>query len=261
MHTKLSKSPIRYVLVQVQFPIIQSIAEFIPKVQNNIREFFPHFQPIVQNQIILLPDGQHSFVTLKQWHFMDKEKKTGVVLDQQNLILHTSDYTQFQPLLDRFEAVLEHCHRILELTLFTRLGLRYVNFIENEVENIPKNLQGFQLTGEGFKNNKLIKKVETIQHCEKGIMRVQAIHLADKHAEETKTIFVTPDLESLAGLLSYENYKEPEHAYSLLDFDHYSMDQGDFNVDEILKHFKFSQELIYKSFCQAVGSKNINSWR
>ncbi len=261
MHHKLSKSPISYVLAQVQFPIIQSIADFIPRLQNSIREFFPHFQPITHHQIILLGDGQQSIVLLKQWHFMDKEKKTGILIDQQNLTIHTSHYEQFQPLLTRFETVLNHCCEILELTIFTRLGLRYINFIENGVQNVSQKLQGFQLEGAEFKDNQLIKKVETIQHCKKGIMRIQATHLADKQAiEGAKNIFVPLDLGNLASLLSYENYREPKQAYLLLDFDHYNTEQGDFDIAEILNYFNFSQELIYQGFRQAVGLENLKIW-
>lgn len=261
MHEKLSKSPIVYVLAQVRFSNIENIEYYIPQLQDKIRTTFPHYQKI-NIQAIQLREGQPpNSSTLTQWHFMDKEKYIGIILDGRSIAIHTSRYDQFTPLLKSFVTVLTQFNKILEISLCTRLGLRYINLIENGLSNINQGLQGFQLSGDDFSKNKFFSKMETTQLSNDGIIKVQALHFGEKQViGETQNIFVPSDVSDSANMLSFKNHKEPDNNFLILDVDHFNEDQRDFNVLEISSGFTRLQEAVYQAFCQAAGNENLKNW-
>lgn len=263
MHPKLSKPPVTYVLAQVKFSNIENIESRIPELQEKIRGSFPHYQKVNIQTIQLIAGRQADLAALTQWHFMDKEKQTGIILDNQTITIHTSHHEQFQSLMDDFEKVATRFHEILNFSLFTRLGLRYINLIEDGLTNIDKGLQGFQLTGNGLEKNQFLTKTETTTQCSQAdFIKVQATRIADKKViAGIQNVFVPPDLADIAKLLSFKHYKEPEQEFLILDIDHFNNGQSDFDVKEIVQRLHELHELVYKAFCQAVGQKNLANWK
>jgi uncharacterized protein (TIGR04255 family) len=259
---KLSKPPLKYVLAQVRFSSIENIASMLPLLQDKIRADFP-IQERVDINSIRLKEGRAPDVDIfTQWHFVDKERKTGIILDKQTLTIHTSKHVQFEQLLGTFAKVASLFHEILKFSLFTRLGLRYVNLIEDDVSKIDKGLQGFKLSGNEFKKNSYITKTETIQRSIAGMMKVQAIKIEDvKNISGVQNIFVSPDLGDVAKLLSFEHYKKPKKKFVILDIDHFNDYRNDFKVEEIIQLFHTLHDPIYQAFRQAVGLENLNSWK
>lgn len=262
MHPKLSKPPVTYILAQIKFSNIEGIGGRIPELQDKIRGTFPHYQK-VNIQSIQLRDGQQpNVVVFTQWHFMDKEKQVGIILDKETLTIHTSRYEQFQPLLDSFEKVAVQFHEVLNFSLSTRLGLRYINLIEDGLTEIHTGLQGFQLRDNGFDDKQFLTRTETTQRSHEGIIKVQVTRIADKKViEGMQNVFVPLDLADMAKLLSFDHRKGPKKEFLLLDIDHFNNDQHNFDVKEILKRFNKLQELIYQAFCQAVGPANLDKWK
>lgn len=264
MHTKLSKPPVRYVLAQVKFSNIEAIAKYTDELQDTVRDLFPHFQQ-VDIQSIQLTENQQSNVTttVSQWHFINKEKNTGIILDKQSLTIHSSCYEQIQPFLDTFKRVSNQFNKILNITLFTQLGLRYINLIENGLIELDKGLQGFQLKKDGFKENEFLTKTETVQRSQEGVIRVRATRVKDKALinGDIQRIVMPPDLLTTSELLSFEHYSEPSDDFLVLDTDHINGTQGDFDIADILDRFYKLQAVSYEAFCQAVGAKNLAQWR
>lgn len=262
MHSRLSKPPVTYALAQVKFSNIENIESRIPELQEKIRSFFPHFQKL-DIQTIQLKEGQQLNASVwTQWHFIDKEKQTGIILDKQSLTIHTSHYEQFQPLLESFEKVATRFHEILNFSLSTKIGLRYINIIENGLTEINSGLQGFLLKGDGFNKKHFFTRTETTQPTNAGFIKVQATRITDKQAiANIKNVFVPPDLADIAKLLSFNHHKEPKHEFLVLDLDHFNNSQSDFDVKQILQYFNQIQELLYQAFCQAIGQANLDNWR
>ncbi len=262
MHPKLSKPPVTYVLAQIKFSIIENIASYIPQLQDKIRDIFPHYQE-VNVQTVQLRGGQQPLnaAILTQWHFIDKEKYTGIILDKQSITIHTSRYEQFQPLLNILEQVVTRFHKILKLVLFTQLGLRYINCIEDGLDNMDPGLLGFQLTDGEFRKNQFLMKTEITQLSQEGVVKIQATHVGDKKViGSMQNILVPPDLASIANLLSFKPHSEPQQGFLILDLDHFSSIQGDFDIKEILNRLHRLQEVVYRVFCQAVGKTNLQAW-
>ncbi|MFN7096781.1 MAG: TIGR04255 family protein [Gammaproteobacteria bacterium] len=265
MHQKLATSPITYVLAQVIFTNIESISDYIPRLQDKIRELFPHFQTM-NSQIIPLINGQQVMPSSNiQWHFIDKNKHTGIILDGRSITIHTSLYSNFEMLLDKFCQILKWGNEILKFGLITRTGLRYINFIANDLDKIEQHILGFKLNVDEDKDtlvpDKFLTKTETVQlsHC--GVIKIQATHISDKASiAEIRNTFITPELIDGASMLSFEHYKEPEKDFLLLDIDHFNDHQFEFDVEKIRNNFKQLQEVIYQVFCRAVGNNILAYW-
>lgn len=261
MHPKLTKPPVTYVLAQIKFSSIEDIEKYVRKLQDKIRGAFPHYQPINTQTIQLRDDQQPTATTLTQWHFLDKKKQTGIILDKQTLTIHTSHYDQFKPFINELEKVATQFHKILNFSLYTRLGLRYNNLIEGDLTNIDAGLQGFQLRNNGFDENQFLTRTETTQRSKEGVIKIQATRIPDKKIiENSQNIFVSPNLVDTAKLLSFAHYKTPKQELLMLDIDHFNNDQGDFDVKEILNHFNRLQDVIYLVFCKAIGEINLKNW-
>lgn len=261
MHSKLTIPPLTYVLLQLKFSSIENIAIYITRLQDKIRDIFPHYQE-VNIQAIQLGDGQtFNTTTLKQWHFMNKEKNTGVILDKETITIHTSRYDQFLPMLNIFKDVSTRFQEILNISLFTRLGLRYINLIEDGLTDIDEGLQGFQLTDHSFDSTQFITRTETTQRSQEGFVKIQATRIGDKKIiGPVKNIFVPPELVETATFLSFGHQTEPKENFLMLDIDHFSETQDDFDIPKILSCFTRLQEVLYQVFCQAVGPKNLKNW-
>lgn len=261
MHAKLSKQPVTYVLAQIKFASIEDMANYIPQLQSKIRDNFPHFEQ-VNIQAIQLREGEKPHpIVFTQWHFMDKKKQTGIILDKQSVTIHTSQYDQFRSFIDIFKKIVSKFHEELNFSLFTRLGLRYVNFIEDGAKEIDSSLQGFRLLGDKFPLNNFMAKTETTQPTKEGIIKIQSMHIENKAIiNNVENIFVSPDLIDTARLLSFEHYTKPQTAFLILDIDHSSNKQEDFIISTIVESFDKFHEIIYESFCKAVGENNLSNW-
>ncbi len=261
MHPKLSKQPLTYVLAQVNFTSIEDMASYIPQLQNKIRDVFPHFEQ-VNIQAIQLREGEKPHpIVFTQWHFMDKKKQTGIILDKHSVTIHSNQYDRFQPFIDTIEEVISKLHDELKFSLFTRLGLRYINLIKDGVSKIDPRLQGFRLLGDKFPPNNFMAKIEATQPTFEGIIKTKSIHIENKAIINSgENIFVPPDLIDTARPLSFEHFTKPQDAFLILDIDHFSDKQEDFLVSTILDNFNKFHEIIYQGFYKAVGEDNLSNW-
>ena len=257
MHQRLSKSPITYVLAQVQFSDIANIADYIPKLQDEIRPLFPLYQ-MVNIQTIQFRDGQQPPVASvsSQWQFMDKDKRTGIVLDSRSVSIHTSGYETFATLLKSLEKTLALFNKILKIALFTRIGLRYINFMDNNVDKVNSELRGFKLKNNDFMDDRFLTKTETTQMSRFGTIKVQATHIGNREiVSGIKNIFVPPDLADIANFLLFEHRKLPDKGFLILDIDQFNAQQGNFDVSSISNRFQELHEVIYSAFRNAIGEE------
>lgn len=262
MNPKLSKQPVTYVLAQIKFTSIENIAEYVSKLQDSIRERFPHFQDVSMSAIQFKENSVASPMTWVQWHFIDKEKQTGIILDKQSIAIHTTDYTQYHSLISSFGKVIEQFYAILNISLFTRLGLRYINLIEEGLSDINSGLKGFQLSGTEFNEQKqYISQTQTTQQSQKGHVKIQATHVGNKELLGDNKFLLPFDLIDTVKVLSFKNLKEPQNDFLILDIDHFNNEQGDFEIKEILNQFDQLHETAYQVFCQAVGTTNLQNWK
>ncbi|MBY0545542.1 MAG: TIGR04255 family protein [Gammaproteobacteria bacterium] len=261
MHLKLSSSPLRYVLAQIKFTSIENIAEYVPKLQDKIRRDFPHFQEVKIQSVQLKEAQALSAGTLVLWHFMDKDRHVGIILDKQSIVIHTSDYQDCETLLKRWGRVLTCFHEILNISLITQSGLRYINIIENDYTNIDPRLQGFHLKGDVFAAGDFLSRTEMTQKSDQGLIKIQTARASNKKLlGDFKEIFLPLDLLDIGGMLSFEHYKVLNNEFLLLDVDHFKQENADFEMTTVMDSFRQLHEGAYQAFVQAVGSENLKRW-
>jgi uncharacterized protein (TIGR04255 family) len=263
MHEKLSKSPITYVLAQVRFTNIESMEKYIPELQEIIRQQFPIFKKITIQAIDL---RDRKFSDIIQWHFMDENSVTGILLDGTSISIHTSKYDNFLKLQKQFDNVLTEFNKILNISLCVRLGLRYINLIESNLDKyIQPELLGFHLKDTThFEKNKFLARTELIQKSKIGIVKIKSTHMGDNEVtDERENIFVPSDMINIADLLSFKHHKKPSKDFSIIDIDHFYEKNEKFevfDVKEIINDLTRIQDASYNAFTAAVTPRALKDW-
>ena len=263
MHKRLSKSPISYVLAQIRFTSIESIKKYIPEIQDKIRHDFPIFQKITIHALEMREDGQPSPSIIHQWHFMDKDSVTGILLDGKSITIHTSKYDQFDGLISKLKKALGDMNEILNISLFVRLGVRYINIVENNLdEYIKKGLLGFHLEGKSFDKNKYLVNSELTQKSSRGLIRVKSTLFGSKEIISGQpNVLIPPELFNVANYLSFVHHNQPKDKFLMLDIDHSDETKGDFEIEKVISGLKDLQDAAYQAFHEAVTEKALKIWQ
>lgn len=133
----LKSAPLVKVIAQLRFPIIASIENqgFIGSFQESIREDYPILRPELEVSP-RMPLGNFSS---KIWRFIDEKKDWIVSLAQNFIAIETSHYTNRRDFLKRWEQVFTAATEYLRLKQYDRLGVRYIDRIEDgAVKDIKK---------------------------------------------------------------------------------------------------------------------------
>lgn len=268
MKTKLSKTPLTYVLIQIKISKIMELeSKYISKLQEEIRKDFPIFDKFDIQMIEVKPQSEASIRKSTQWHFADKDTTTGILLDNDAISIHTSKYDSFEILIEKFKKVLEKFNAVLDITLSMRLGLRYINIIHpNPNIYIKESLLGFHMVNEkGFKDIYLLKTDNT-QETDNGIIKIKTAHFSNKNVvnfENSTDIFVPPDLKATAQYLNFNHHQKtsPDNEYVMLDIDHYFEKSFDFDVLEIMQKLEQLHTDIKTVFNRAVTEQALRAWQ
>lgn len=261
-HAKLNHAPVSYVLAQVRFSNIDDIADYFTKLHVSIRDKFPLSEDITTSTI-QSREGQAPLIsTVTQKHYVDKNKQIGVILDKQAITFHTSNYNQFSEFLSSLKFILKQLESIVKIALQTRIGLRYVNFIETSTPNLNPALLGFHLRKKDFfVEDKFLSKMETTQVSSLGIIKLQALHVGNKDIiSGTKNFYVPPELEPIATFLKFDDREVSKKEFLLLDIDHFNESQKDFIPEQIIDQLETLQNASYSAFREAVGEKALKNW-
>jgi len=263
MTKKLIKSPLTYVLGQVKISPIVDMQSHIPKIQETLRKVLPKFNEI-ETLDFNVQSNQKDVRVNTRWHFFDKESTTGVILEKDMIIFHTTNYHTFEQFSGFLEKTLKNINEILNIGLYTRLGLRYINFIDENINTvIQKPLLGFPLdfddvkdSGQGFHRTESVNQTK----CD-GILKLQSTftHVNQLNKKDFN-LFVPPDLSAVASLLTFIN-NEPKDKLFLLDIDHFMFKNDvDFDVKEIIKNFGSLHMGVSNAFLSAITNEAKTLW-
>lgn len=179
MESKLTKTPLTYVIMIVKISSIMDLESYIPKLQELIRQDFPISNSVNIHTIDVKPNRELEFKQIKQWHFADKFSTTGILIDANNVMLHATHYDSFGSLSEKFIKVLNNFNKTLKVSLCMRIGLRYINLIHGEPEKyLNKELLGFKMPEKKYFKKNYISNVETYQESESGVMKIKSTLLA-----------------------------------------------------------------------------------
>lgn len=134
----LSKQPLALVLIQTRFSPILNISDYVPKIQDSLRKLsFPLFVSKTSAKLEPSLDGIRP-IPITQWRFETSDQRTSIILDQDQILLQTTNYHSFEEFISLYISVLSP---VLDITkhasfgLVERLGLRYVDQVTLQGDN------------------------------------------------------------------------------------------------------------------------------
>ena len=126
----LDKSPLVYFLAQVRFSAILAMAEHVSTIQERFRKLgYPLYAEIESHNVIFAPPAPPKIQGSTLWTFSAADQKTGIVLSNNFVAFQAVRYTTYEETLPRIIEALQAVHDIAQISLFERVGLRYLDVI------------------------------------------------------------------------------------------------------------------------------------
>ncbi|OGS28282.1 MAG: hypothetical protein A3J70_12830 [Elusimicrobia bacterium RIFCSPHIGHO2_02_FULL_61_10] len=228
--------------------------EFIPAIQEQLRRTdYPKFNREETEELILGPGTQPKVRSSTRWIFLNKENTAAVVLAQNFIALQVSQYTSFEIFLGALKAVLEIIGKVADISLTERLGLRYVNLIRPKKASISDYLQPGLL---GLPAGEL--GIKRLQYRFESAGMTEAGKLVTRLSLSLNGKYLPPDLDGSG--LDYKVTLEKDEPIILLDNDHFSVKQRDYNPAEIIAEMEDLHEYTDRAFRAAVTEQALSVW-
>lgn len=125
----LPRSPLAFVVAQVRFPLVASIAEqeFIAPFQERIRSTYSDLKAENETQVMLTPDGVQVKEGSRVWRFTESDGPWEVALTSEFVALSTRNYTNRDDFLTRLGVLLSALEERIAPRTVRRLGVRYID--------------------------------------------------------------------------------------------------------------------------------------
>jgi uncharacterized protein (TIGR04255 family) len=143
----LARAPLVRVLAQIRFPTINAVVDpaVVAPFQERIRATYPVGNKEVIQVIQHLAFNAEAAQAIKAeaesiWRFEDREKQWRVSLSSNFLTLETTSYTSRKDFLERMTTLIKALEQTLNPLLTQRVGLRYIDRIENDAIDHLHNL-------------------------------------------------------------------------------------------------------------------------
>jgi uncharacterized protein (TIGR04255 family) len=128
---------LKLVIAQVRFPLLHGFgSEHLASLQAELRDAYPRASREHGLAITIGPGGAVPSQGGDQWRFTEVNGRWSVVVSPEFAGLETNDYTTFEDLCERFEALLQAVAP-WEIRLRERVGLRYVNELRHRDAKKP----------------------------------------------------------------------------------------------------------------------------
>lgn len=251
-----ANAPLIYALAQVVISPVLKMGDHVPEIQDKLRKVgFPKFKETVAQEIQFDPSaGQPP--AKKRWGFFNRDNTQAISLTDNFLVLHVSDYTNFEDFAEVLEVGLNVLKEVAAPELSERLGLRYVDLVRlKEGEGFGKYLKpgllGFHV--EGASEMDTLTRCETVMDTEYG----KLVSCSTRYNDGT---FLPPGIG--AEELEFEEIRRPPEGemVNVLDFDHFSLETRDFIVDDILNCFAKMHEYTGAAFKEAITDFALKTW-
>jgi len=237
----LRRSPLTFVVAQVRFPLVVSIAEesFIGPFQELIRGTYGDLRREDEAQVLIGPDGVQTLKGGVVWRFSDSLSGWEVALTPEFVALATSQYTDRQDFLTRLRQVIDALETWLRPTKVRRLGVRYINRVQE-----PDHLEHLRA----------LLRPEVLGPY--GVDRPEAVNLTNALTEVDYQFTDETALKARWGVLGPKTTFDPAIAPVdspswVLDLDA-SHDERDFDPAAIVDQVQLFTDRIYRYFRWAV---------
>ncbi len=249
----LKKSPLVLVLAQVRFSPILKMSDYVPEIQEKLRHTgYPRFRSQQTHEVVFGPEPH--FRRGNRWVFLNKDQSEAAILANSFVVMETNKYDSFEGFSSRFGLVLGEIGDILNPMLCDRLGLRYVNLIRPQLEEntdtyLQPRLLGLRPNDLGIQ--KLLNQFESQALTPMGQLVIR-LHQNDKG------MFLPPDLAP--GSVTFDLRIPPESTITLLDIDHFSEKDRDFERHHLIDELWSLHEYNEKAFLASVTETALERW-
>jgi uncharacterized protein (TIGR04255 family) len=213
---KLANSPLSLVLCQVRFSPLMAMADYIPKVQDQLRlGGYPVNASAPVRELQLGPGGATARDRV-HWEFMAKDRRSSVVVTEGFVVLQTTAYDDFETFIDQLKTVVSTLNTVVGGLLVQRIGLRYVDAIipakgETWHDYVQPCLHGFESAL--FREDGVLRLHQTVAQTAVGTMLVRL------HQNREGSV-LPPDLGT-GALHAPKGSAKPGELTTLLDIDHF----------------------------------------
>lgn len=232
----LKNAPLVRVIAQLKFPMIASIEkqDFIAGFQEAIRNDYPALRPEQSSSFIMGPAGPSVSATVKNWRFLNEEKTWTVSLSQDFVAIEAFAYTSRADFLKKWRQILVAAIEHLKLKQYDRLGVRYIDRMENEATaNIKKFIRPEAL---GILDD--FSEGEVIHALNQTLFKVEDAQLSARWGK----LAPNSTFDSSATL-------EPKPNESwVLDLDMFRVKTEPLDVEKVMSDSNFYAERIYSFF-------------
>jgi len=250
----LKRAPLIYVVAQVRFSAVVAIDKYVPEIQEKLRhKGFPRFVRGQVHEIAFQADGAPKFSAVERFEFQNKEASLGIVLQSNSVAVHTNSYSNYEAFEEHTKTALMAVHRVANISLSERIGLRYVNLIRLESgekwsDYLHQGLLGIDPDSVGVK--KWVSGSQFLGETGVGQLAVRC--------SQSEQPF-PPDLitSSLSYSVALANKGE---IVTTLDLDHFLEQASDFKVATVIATLEQLHESLDKVFTTAVTSKALTKW-
>jgi uncharacterized protein (TIGR04255 family) len=249
----LQRAPLIYVVAQVRFSAVVAIEKYVPEIQEQLRhKGFPRFVRGQVHEIAIQADGAPKFSAVERFEFQNKEASLGIVLQSNSVVVHTNSYSNYEAFEEYTKTALMAVHRVVNISLSERIGLRYVNLIRLEsgekwADYLHQGLLGLDPDSVGVK-----KWVSGSQFL--GETAVGQLAIRCSQSEQP----FPPDL--LTSSLKYSMALDKGEVVTTLDLDHFLEQASDFKVSAVMSTLEQLHEGLDKVFMTAVTSNALTKW-
>jgi uncharacterized protein (TIGR04255 family) len=250
----LKKSPLVYVLAQVLISPVLRMEDFVPDIQERLRQRgYVRFSKVQSQQLALSPEP--SIQSFSRWIFSNRENTEAIVLSQDFITLETTQYDRFETFVASLEIALRMIGDIVKPALAERLGLRYVDLINpKENESFDNYLEQGVL---GLSTEQL--GVDNLSATYETTGSTPAGQLVLRLTQATNKSFLPPDLSS--SRLNFTNFPQPDKSFALLDIDNYSTQQFDFAPSSLVAHMWQLHRYADRAFRSCVTDQARQLWQ
>lgn len=262
MHRKrealfLPRSPLVFVLGAVQFDPVLAVENYIPEIQESLRKNgFPKVRTrMLPHRIVQTEDSKLVAEVKKQWEFHDPANRSSILVDQEAVVVQSTDYSTYERLHELFDLALMTVADRLEVNEVLRCGLRYIDVIDCPADGDIASWVQQELLGmagfEGFER-KLGHSTTELEGSGGSTVRIRASLLREG-------VVLPPDL--LPCELSFTKNPVRNGSFVMLDFDHFSTTSFSYARQATLDHLALLHDGVDLAFRSSVTPHALEQWK
>lgn len=242
-YRKLSKHPLKMVLIEVCFTPILKMEAIVSDFHESLRQNYPFFD--TRNiQSVNVSGHEVNFSSQKAWTLISTDKHSAIEVSQDRIVFVTSQYDRFEGLEKEFKRILTTLIEVAAPSMVLRIGLRYCDLIKpEEGEEIKQYvLDEFDVSSSlDDIGDKVHAKLEYVYKTSEGVLFIRS--LLGLH-----NLTLMPDIQEVPIKIDRD---QELSIRMILDFDHFweGKDEAiEFKDDLILNKISLLHEPSRKAF-------------